>query len=120
MCAAPVCVYIGVPTVLLQVYVRQPTGNMVWMMRLQNHQQILEEGKQMSMDDLATLYGPGITPKMGQLGMVGTPTKCLLAFQCLGMIYVEIRISIDILCICALIYILSIFFFLDIYLCHLS
>ncbi|KAF2361373.1 Tuberin-type domain [Trinorchestia longiramus] len=46
-----------------EVYVRQPTGNMVWMMRLQNHQQILEEGKQLSMDDLCSLYGPSITPK---------------------------------------------------------
>ena len=53
-----------------EVYVRQPTGNMVWMMRLQNHQQILEEGKHVSLDDLASLYGPNITPKIGQLGQV--------------------------------------------------
>ncbi|XP_018019720.1 tuberin-like isoform X2 [Hyalella azteca] len=72
-----------------EVYVRQPTGNMVWMMRLQNHQQILEEGKQLSMDDLCSLYGPSITPKPSHLGLetLLTPLHVLPGSTELGRTY---------------------------------
>ena len=47
-----------------EIFIRQPTGSQAWMTRVGNTQHILVEGNRMSLDDLATLYGPSITSSL--------------------------------------------------------
>lgn len=46
-----------------EIYVRRPTGDMSWAMRLQNEPQVVQSASQPPMNDIATLFLPSLTSR---------------------------------------------------------
>ncbi|XP_042230186.1 tuberin-like isoform X2 [Homarus americanus] len=50
-----------------EIYIRQPTGNMSWMMRLQNKQTVVTPGSELPLHELSNLYSPASSRETGEL-----------------------------------------------------